>query len=149
MAKTENTENLSRQRALILMFLASTYLVWQVPSMDWIADANSTTRSWADNIANAGQVLWALALLILLVKGKRMFKRLSSSAQAVLEDDLVKSHRSKAFKVGYLVLMIAIFGLFIMTRFLPMTGSDMSRLIMAIGVATPLYAFALMELRDA
>ena len=149
MAKTENTENLSRQRALILMFLASTYLVWQVPSMDWIADANSATRSWADNIANAGQVLWALALLILLVRGKRMFKRLSSSAQAVLEDDLVKAHRSKAFKVGYLVLMMAIFGLFIMTRFLPMTGSDMSRLIMAIGVATPLYAFALMELRDA
>ncbi|WP_416878332.1 hypothetical protein [Litorimonas sp.] len=149
MAKTENTENLSRQRALILMFLASTYLIWQVPSMDWIADANSSTRSMADNIADAGQILWALGLLFLVVKGKRMFKRLSASAQAVMEDDLVKAHRSKAIKIGYLILMAAIFGLFIMTRFLPMTGSDMSRLIMAIGVASPLYAFAFMELHDA
>lgn len=149
MAKTENTENLSRQRALILMFLASTYLVWQVPSMDWIADAHSGSRGLADNIADAGQILWALALLVLVVRGKRMFKRLSSSAQAVLEDDLVKAHRSKAIKIGYLILMAAILGLFLMTRFIPMTGSDMSRLIMTIGVATPLYTFAFLELHGA
>ncbi|CAM3785323.1 hypothetical protein [Litorimonas haliclonae] len=149
MAKVENTENLSRQRALILMFLGSTYLVWQVPSMDWIADANSATRSWADNIADAGQILWALALLVLVVRGKRMFKRLSSSAQAVLEDDLVKAHRNTSLKIGYLILMMAILGLFLMTRFIPMTGSDMSRLIMAIGVATPLYTFAFLELHGA
>ncbi len=149
MAKAENTENLSRQRALILMFLASTYLVWQVPSMDWIADANSESRSWADNIANAGQVLWALGLLVLVIKGKRMFKRLSASAQAVLEDDLVIAHRSKAIKIGYIVLMGVILCLFLLTRFMPMTGSDMSRLIMAIGVVTPLYSFAFLELHGA
>jgi len=149
MAKKENTENLSRQRALILMFLASTYLVWQVPSMDWIADANSASRSWADNIANAGQILWAVALMVLVVKGKKTFKRLSASAQAVMEDDLVKAHRSKAIKIGYVILMGAILALFLMTRFIPMTGSDMSRLIMAIGVATPLYTFSLLELHGA
>jgi hypothetical protein len=149
MVKKENTENLSRQRALILMLLASTYLVWQVPSMDWIADANSPSRSLADNIADGGQILWVLALLLLIVRGKKTIKRLSVSAQAVMEDDLVKSNRNKSIRMGYFVMMGAIMVLFLMTRFIPMTGSDMSRLIMAVGVATPLYYFAFLELHSA
>ncbi len=142
-------DKLIRRRAMLMMFLASTYLIWQVPSMDWIKSIEDGPRRISDHIADFGQLAWAVGLLCLIFVFRRSLTRASSEDKIAMEDELVQSNRLKAMRVGYLALIAVATILFIVTRFKIASADDIARTMLAVGVAAPLYAFAFLELKDA
>jgi len=142
---TDPVETLSMRRRIILMLLASSYLIWQVPSMDWVRGPETGARRLADNLADLGQLGFVIAMVALLYTGRKLFPRASKSTQAALEDDLVKSNRLAATKFGYIALMIASIILFLISGYMELNGRDVARLLLAIGVAVPIYSFVILE----
>ena len=130
-----------------MVVLAITFLVWQLPRMELVEA--SSFGLLAGKIASISQIIWSLAMLALLVMGRKHIPKESPETQAMLEDELVKSNRSKAMGIGYLGLMIVIGALFVITRLMEISGPDIARLLVAIGVAMPLFAFAYLERRNA
>ena len=65
-----------------------------------------------------------------------------------MDDDLVKANFSKVLLNGYVdVIVTAAFILWSLKALL--AGRDVLRIIIAVGEAKPLYAFAIMEARSA
>lgn len=144
----KDIEKVSRRRAMIMMLVASTYLTWQVPSMDWVRSFEDGNRRLTDNVADFGQIAFTLALLLLVFSSRKIIPKLSKPAQDVLEDELVREHRFKAMRAGYLGMIFMAVFLFLSSRFQSIPGNDAARIMLAIGVALPLYWFAFLELRD-
>jgi hypothetical protein len=64
---------------------------------------------------------------------------------SALEDELVRSNRSRAFSVGYFVTLAAAAIVFAISLIKPLTGNDAAHLILVIAVIAPMYAFAVLE----
>ena len=146
---TDPVETLSLRRRIILMLLASSYLTSQIPSMDWVRGPDSGARRMVDNFADLGQLGFVIGMVLLLYTGRKLFRRAPEDVQAALEDDLVKSNRISAMRIGYIGMMVAALVLFLMSGFIEMNGRDVLRIFMSIGVALPIYAFVILERRNA
>lgn len=146
---TRSVESLSRRRAFIMMLMASTYLTWQVPSMDWVRSFEDGNRRLSDLVADLGQIGFALIMLTLVFTSRQLLPKLTKRDQAVLEDELVKANRRSAMQTGYLVMMLMAAFLFLLSRYQPISGNDVARILLCMGVAAPLYRFAFLELKDA
>ncbi len=140
-------DKFSQRRILLMVILASTFLLWQIPRIELIENSNFGVIG--ERLAGISQIIWSLSMLALVVMGRKHIPRASLETQAMLEDELVKSNRAKAMGTGYFSLMVFIGLLFAITRFMEISGADLARLMMAIGVAAPLYAFAFLERRNA
>jgi len=146
---SHSVESVSRRRALIMMLVASSYLIWQVPSMDWVRSFEDGNRRMSDNIADLGQIFFSLGLLALVFTFRKLLPKMAQKDQDILEDELVKANRQRAMKAGYLVMIFMAMFLFLSSRFHSITGNDVARIILCIGIAIPLYCFAFLELKDA
>ena len=142
---TSRVEALSRRRQVVLMVMASAFLVWQVPYMDMFAGASGAERSLADMVSLMGFLVWALGLVILLVSGRTLARELSRENRAALEDELVRWNRSRAFTVGYGVALLTAAVMFAVSVFQPVSGADAAHVILVAAVVAPMYAFVLLE----
>ncbi len=141
----DDVETRSQRRRIVLMVMASAFMVWQVPAMDFFAGV-------ADGGANgllsaAGFLVWAGGLIFLLASGRAVARSDNPAVMSALEDELVRSNRSKAFSVGYFVTLVTSGIVFAITLIEPLTGADAAHLILVIAVVTPMYTFVLLERR--
>lgn len=140
----DDIELKSRQRRVLLMIMASAFLVWQVPGMDFFAAVAAGERGLAGIVSALGFVVWAAALVYLLASGRRMV-RTTAATRAALEDELVRANRARAFQVGYVVAVATAAGCFLASLFWPLTGTDAAHLVLVASVVAPLYAFVVLE----
>jgi hypothetical protein len=135
----------SRRRRIVLLLMASAFLVWQVPGMDFFNAIVAGDRRLAGIVSVGGFLVWALGLVTLLATGKGYARIVRPEVRAALEDELVRSNRSRAFTVGYIVALVSAALLFGISLFLPVSGTDAAHLIMVVAVVAPIYAFVILE----
>ena len=142
-----NIERIAMRRRFGLMLCASAFLVWQVPMMDFSEALAAGDDIIKTIISLAGFAVWIVTLLM-LVGPWRPFKQ-DAKVEAALNDELTRANRAKAFIAGYVVMLVAAAGLFALTHFEPhfegVGGMDAAHIILVLGVAIPLYAFAFLE----
>ena len=139
----DNIEKQSNRRAFLLMFLASTFLIWQVPAMDFLERMSQGTQRAVDIVAVIGGLLWVVALIALMVTGGR--KTGSPATRAALEDELVQANRQTAFRTGYFAMLGTTTAMFGVAMFGDPSPRDLVHIILVAGVVTPMYAFAFLE----
>ena len=141
---TDRHEALSTRRRLLLLLVASCFLIWQVPAMDLFDRIAGRASDTDDIVAAIGFVLWALALAALLAIGRKV----GGSERHALEDELVQRNRQRAFLFGYVAMLLAAAAVFVFGIFLPATALDAAHLIMAVGVVVPIYSFVVLDSRN-
>lgn len=139
----------SHRRRIVLMILASAFLIWQVPGMDFLGNAVVENRPVAAAIAGGGFVVWAAALIYLFAAGRIASRRGDPGVASALEDELVQSNRARAFSAGYWVTLLAAAALFLLSLFQPVGGNEAAHLILVVAVVTPIYAFVVLERSNA
>lgn len=146
---SNEVESRSQRRRIVLMVMASAFLVWQIPGMDFFGAITAESLRAAEWLAVVGFLVWAGALIVLLYSGRIASRASDPKVEAALEDELVRSNRSRAFTVGYFGTLIASAIIFALSLFLPITGGDAAQLILAAAVVVPMYAFAVLERTNA
>ena len=141
----KDVETLSQRRRILLMVIASAFMIWQVPLMDFFGGVADNGMNLKGVLAAAGFLVWATGLVFLLVSGKTAVRRDNPAVLSALEDELVRSNRSKALAVGYFAALITSAIVFAVSLFQPLTGNDAAHLILIIVVTAPMYAFAVLE----
>lgn len=142
----DTVEKQSNRRAFLMMFMASAFLAWQVPAMDFFERFAQGTPRTVDIVGLLGGLAWLVALVILFAKGGR--KRGTAAERAALEDELVKANRMAAFRVGYFSMLVVAALMLALSLFTETTPNDVAQIILAIGVVAPMYTFAWLERRN-
>lgn len=142
---SNEVERQSRRRRVLLMIMASGFLVWQIPSMDLFARLADGASPVARAVSLAGLLIWAAGLVFLLSKSRYLVRKASAQERAALEDELVQANRARAFSAGYWAMLVAAGALFAAHQYWPLSGGDIAQLVLMAGVAVPLYAFAILE----
>lgn len=146
---SNDVETRSQRRRMVLMVMASAFLIWQVPAMDFFAGVVEGGMILKGGLATAGFLVWAAGLIFLLASGRTAARSGSPAVMSALEDELVRSNRSKAFSIGYFATLTASGIVFAISVFKPFTGNDAAHLILVVAVTAPMYAFAALERRGA
>lgn len=141
----DDIEKKSSQRRILMMVMASAFLTWQVPGMDFFAAVAAGERGLSGTVAAIGFVVWAGTLLWLLASGSRVSRNTTAATRSALEDELVRANRAKAFIIGYVVAVTSAAAVFLASLYLPVTGTDAAHLVMVLAVVAPMYAFAVLE----
>ncbi len=141
----DGLERASLARRVVLMVMASAFLVWQVPHMDMFERLAGDSHGVARSLSTFGFLVWIAALVALLYSGRLLARRLSSEARAALEDELVAWNRGRAFTIGYAVALIAAAVMFAISLYQPVSGADAAHVVLVAAVVAPMYAFAVLE----
>lgn len=144
-----DVEKNSYRRRIILMLMASAFLAWQVPAMDYFERLSASTVTLADGISVAGFLIWGATLMYLLATGRKFVRKNDAAVVAALEDELVRSNRRKAFMCGYIVAMVSAGTLFVASMLLPISGKDAAHIVLVLGVVAPMYTFVYLERANA
>jgi hypothetical protein len=140
-----DVETQSQRRRIVLMVMASAFMVWQIPAMDFFASVADGGNNLKGVLSAAGFLIWAGGLVFLLTSGRTAAKSGNPAVLSALEDELVRSNRSRAFAIGYFVTLATSAILFGITLIEPLTGNDAAHLILVVAVVTPMYAFVVLE----
>lgn len=135
----------SRRRRMILMIMAAAFLVWQVPAMDFFNAVPGSNEKLKGLLSAAGFLFWAGGLVFLLASGRAAARSERPQVSAALEDELVRSNRSKSFVVGYIATLVASGIVFAISLIQPLSGIDAAHLILVIAVVSPMFAFVVLE----
>jgi hypothetical protein len=141
----DDIDRLVRSRDRCLALAATTFLVWQGVSlyrdaMQWLA-APALPEGVLMVAELAGALGWVAATVLFLVYAGRVTK---TRSQAVIEDELFQHHKRKAIQIGYGGLMLAIAALFAVAQLAQLPAGPSLRLLVVVGVCTPLFAFLAM-----
>ena len=139
------TEKRSSLRRLVMMVMASAFLVWQVPTMDFFDRVASDASVAARLLSISGFVVCAVALFLWVMLGRIAARGASASVASALEDELVKLNRSRAVLTGYAVAIFMSAVIFGVSLFQPVTGREASHLILVVAIVTPIYAFVFLD----
>lgn len=139
----------SQRRRIILMMMASGFLVWQVPTMDLFSAVSAGGDTVKITISAIGFLVWAAGLVALLLFFRTASRSQAAAVNNALEDELVRANRSRAFSVGYFATLFAAAVMFLISLYQPLTGTDSAHMILIVAVAVPLYAFAILERQGA
>jgi len=142
---SDEVERRSRQRRVVLMVMASAFLIWQVPYMDAFASWERSGAAALALVSVAGFLAWGAGLAWLLVRGRVLVRGASPGVRSALEDELVRANRTRAFNIGYVAAVGMAAVMFCLSLFYPVTGADAAHAVLIVGVVTPLYAFAVLE----
>lgn len=100
-----------------------------------------------DALSVAASMAWALALIGNLSTGGRYVRNASPAVREILEDELTKSNRSTAFRVGFVAMFLGTCGLFAFSLFSPSGALAVLPLLIALGAAVPVLAFVFLDRR--
>jgi len=137
----ETADRLTRRRARMLPFLAIIFLSQQAV---YFADRNPQVRT-VDHVKVGAWLLLSVVLLLALATGGFWLK--PKSVRALMDDEVTRANRAEAFRVGFLVTMVAGIGLYFIDQIEPMSGREAVHILVTIGIATALIVFGALEKR--
>ena len=135
----------SNLRRMVMMIMASAFLIWQVPAMDFFDRLAAESSAAARLLSLFGFVVWAIALLGWMMSGRIATRGASTSVASALEDELVRSNRSKSVLSGYIASIATSATILGFSLFQPVTGSEAAHLILIVAIVTPIYTFVFLD----
>ena len=120
---------------MTLMLGASAFLTAQLA----LQDRNWSLSDTAGRLAVAGLVIWALALVVVL--GPWMWRR----RWQALEDERTRHVRARAFFWGYCAMLVVASAFFVLSVTGDVGGAEATHLVLAVGVAVPMFGFAILD----
>jgi len=141
----DEIEAKSHLRRIMLMIMASAFMVWQVPLMDFFGEISGGNNRISALVSGVGFLTWAGLLIGLLITGRIATVRSDPRVAAALDDELVRSNRTKAFLAGYIAALVISAIVLALSLFQPVTGTDAAHIILVAAVVAPIYAFVVLE----
>jgi MFS family permease len=137
----ETADRVTRKRALMLPVLAMLVATQQAA---YFAALGDPTRL-VDHVRSGAWLLMSVAILLLLAGHGGWIH--SKAVRALLNDESTRANRADAFRMGFLLTMIAGIALFLLDQFEPLRGRDTIHTLVTIGLATALLRFGYLERR--
>ena len=139
----EKIEVISKQRRAGLISVGSCFIMLQVLNPKFNSEGLSF---WINYALNFALVLMAyVGLSMVFQRGQYE----SKDIEHALEDELVNANRNTAIKYGFYGIIIVAGLLSLITPFWEISGEWVARLILTIGVVTPMFVFSYIERDDA
>ena len=138
----ETADKLSRRRARALPALAVIFLSQQAAYFSSYAEDG--TRA-VDHVKIAAWLVLSIVMLVVLTTGGFWFR--PARIRALMDDEVTRANRTEAFRIGFLVTMIAAIGLYVLNLFEPLSGGEAIHIMMTAGLATALIRFGFLERR--
>jgi hypothetical protein len=148
MTDTEIADRLVRRRARMMPALAAMFIAQQASYFTGTRMDDGTRL--VNHVAIAGWLTLSIVLLVGLATGGGWFK--SAPVRALISDESTRANRAEAFRIGFLVTMIAALALYVLSLFEPLGVREAIHILMTAGIATALLRFGMLErraLRDA
>jgi len=144
-------ERLTRRRVRVLYVLAIYFLISQSAAVGRSGKLGSwDSMRTVDTIQISAWLAMAVALLVLLFTGGGFFR--SAEVRAMINDEGTRDHRRRALALGFAAAMATCIVVYFLSLFEPVGGRAAIHMVMTVGIASALIAFATFErraLRDA
>jgi len=141
---TNTIDTLSNNRRYVIIGVAITFGLWQIPQMDIFSSLNASLKPFITGVNTLGALAWIICMILLFVIQRRL-SRASTDTNAILDDELVKANRMNAVKHGYITLFGLSALIFAACQIMDISGSDVARTLMIAGVCVPLLSFGILE----
>jgi hypothetical protein len=139
----ERAERIGRRRAWLFAFQGVMFIAWQGLFFSGLA---AETSHSIDRVKVSTWLVWTVLLLILLATGGRLISnRLSPQIRALLEDELTRSHRTKAYVFGFWAAVLSAVGLEIFAMFQPVREVEAVHIILSAAIGVAFITFAALE----
>ena len=138
---TEKIEAISDQRRAGLIAMGSGFAILQFVSFEI-----ESLLVWIPYVLNVALVMLAYGGLSIVFRRGRYE---STEIKDALEDELVNSNRNTAFKYGFYATIFVTALLSLITLFWQASGQVIARVILTVGVVTPMFVFAYIDRTDA
>jgi len=138
----ETADRLTRRRARMLPVLAIIFLTQQASYFAAVVEEGSRD---VDHVKIGAWLILSIVMLLALTTGGFWFK--PARIRALMDDEVTRANRTEAFRIGFLVTMIAAIGLYFITLFEPVSGREAIHILMTLGLAAALLRFGFLERR--
>ncbi|MBV8687835.1 MAG: hypothetical protein JOZ90_02755 [Alphaproteobacteria bacterium] len=142
-ADVEKAERLGRARARIFAVQAVLFLGWQ--TLFFSGGTQDRVRAVSQVKISAWMVM-AILLLFLLASGGMLIR--GRKVRGLLNDELTRSHRTRAYVWAFWAAMISALGLYAVDMFDPVTAREAIHLIVSAALGVGLLTFSRLERRS-
>jgi hypothetical protein len=139
-ADVEKAEKLGRRRARVMMVQAIFFLSWQGL---FISGGVEDPGRLVNQVKISAWMVWAVALLVLLATGGGLIR--GRKVRALLEDELTRSHRTRAYVYGFWAAMGSAIGLYAVSLFEPVSARETIHIVLSAGIGAALIVFATLD----
>lgn len=140
----ERAERISRSRARLFAAQALLFITWQ--GLFFSEPVEETMRT-VSIVKLSAWVVWVLALLMLLATGGGFLR--SKSIRRLLNDELTRANRARAYAAGFWAAMASALGLFVLNLFEAVSAREAIHTILSAAIAAAFITFAVRERRSA
>jgi hypothetical protein len=140
----EKAERLGRRRARMFFFQGLIFMIWQTTF--YTSPAASPLRT-VDAVKISAWLVWAVILLVLLATGGFPFR--GRAMRALLDDELTKRNRTRAYVLGFWMAMFAALAVYVIGMFEIVTGREAVHIILSIAIGSAIFSFGVNERRSA
>jgi len=142
-ADVAKAEKLARRRARVMAVQAVFFLSWQVLFVT--GQAESRVRA-VDHFRVSAWLVWSIVLLVLLATGGGLV--LGRKVRPLLEDELTRSHRARAYAWGFWAAMVSAIALYAVDMLDPVTAREAIHIIVSAGIGVALLTFSILDRRS-
>lgn len=144
LSDVERAERISRSRARLFALQGVMFIVWQA---FFFAGRVENPMRDVTVVKISAWLVWVVALLLLLATGGALLR--GPGVRHLLNDELTRANRARAFVVGFWASALAAVALYIVTMFEPVSGREAIHIILSAGIGAALLTFAARERRSA
>lgn len=139
-------DRLTRRRARVMTVLAIYFIASQGAVLTAIGNGDPGRLNTVGAVHFGAWLAMAIALVALLVTGGGWFR--SPAVRALINDERSRENRARALNLGFFNAMATAFFIYFLTFWTPVTGREAIHVVMTVGIASALLAFAVRERRD-
>jgi hypothetical protein len=140
----EKAERIGRSRARLFALQALLFISWQ--GLFFAGETEDRMRL-VDEVRISAWFIWVIVLLLLLATGGGLMR--SRSVRALLNDELTRANRARAYAAGFWAAMVSAIGLTIVDMLDRVHTREAIHLILSAAIASALVTFAARERRGA
>lgn len=139
----EKADRLGRRRSRVMAVQAVLFVSWQ--GLFFSGGAEDPVRTVSE-VRISAWMIWAVLLLVLLATGGGLVR--GRKYRALLDDELTRSHRTRAYVGGFWASMAAALGLYAVSLFEAVTAREAIHIILSAGIGTGLILFSVLDRRS-
>lgn len=144
MTDDDTADRLMTKRARMMLALAMMFVAQQAIYFTGNRLDEGKLRL-VNYISIGGWMVLSIILLVGLATGGSLFR--GGRVRALMNDENTQANRAEGFRFGFLATMIGALLLYILSLFTPVDGREAIHVLVAIGIASALLRFGLLERR--
>jgi hypothetical protein len=141
----QRVQQATRRRRRIITVVAVGFLTWQSGLIVSLLHVEQGHVRLIDVVRIIGFAIWVAALLWLVFAGWSLSS--DPDVRAAMNDELTQSHRAEAFRLGFLLTLLAASGAYALALVQPVTATEVLPIVIAIGVASATFRFLFLDRR--